>query len=406
MPRLPDPGYLDELRATLPGEFPAMMERELPSLVDEIIDEIHATIPEYDRSLAGPYGQALRSGVERNVSGFVDWIATPAPCLDRRDDICRKLGQFEAYEGRRLDTLQSAYRVGALKGWRWLVTLHEQHRLPPETISVLAEALFVYMEELASLSLQGYQEAKAQSDEETGTRRRWLLHLIVERSTVPRDVLMEQAEPIGWVVPDTVTLVALPPGAPVVRSVLDGDLLVDLSETEPYLLIPGPLGDDRREMLHAALDETKAAVGLTVPLARASDSLRWARQALGLIHEGIIDDGPLTLCEDHLVTLWLLSDGPLIDQIARRRLSDTAGMTKGQRARFTETLRSWLRTRGSAPQISEDLGVHPQTVHYRMRKIETAVGAILADSDSRFATEAVLRAQWLRERASRSEPGT
>ncbi len=81
-------------------------------------------------------------------------------------------------------------------------------------------------------------------------------------------------------------------------------------------------------------------------------------------------------------------------------------MTKGQRARFTETLRSWLRTRGSAPQISEDLGVHPQTVHYRMRKIETAVGAILADSDSRFATEAVLRAQWLRERASRSKRRT
>src|SRR3981081_3484450 len=99
MPRLPDPGYLDELRAALPGEFPAIMERELPSLVDEIIDEIHATIPENDRSLAGPYGQALRSGVERNVSGFVDWIATSAPCLDRRGDTCPKAAQLGAERG-------------------------------------------------------------------------------------------------------------------------------------------------------------------------------------------------------------------------------------------------------------------------------------------------------------------
>lgn len=49
-----------------------------------------------------------------------------------------------------------------------------------------------------------------------------------------------------------------------------------------------------------------------------ADSLRWARQALALAENGTIDAGPLVFCEDHLVTLWLLSDAALADQVSRR----------------------------------------------------------------------------------------
>lgn len=51
-------------------------------------------------------------------------------------------------------------------------------------------------------------------------------------------MVAEYAEPAGWAVPDRVTLVALPPGAPVVRPLLDHDILVDLDGAEPHLLIP------------------------------------------------------------------------------------------------------------------------------------------------------------------------
>jgi DNA-binding PucR family transcriptional regulator len=200
-------------------------------------------------------------------------------------------------------------------------------------------------------------------------------------------------------VPDRVTLVALSPGAPVIRPLLDDDLLVDLDGAEPHLLVPGPLTADRRAMLEQAVAESKAAAGLTVPLARAADSLRWARQALGLIHSEVIGDVPLTLSEDHLVTLWLASDGPLIDQIARRQLARLGHLTERQRERLTETLRVWLCTRGTAAQVGDDLGVHPQTVRYQMRQIEQILGDDLADPDARFALEVVLRALWLREQA-------
>ena len=90
--------------------------------------------------------------------------------------------------------------------------LHRRHDLTPATVSVLADALFAYMEKLASLSLKGYLEAKAQSNDELEAGRRRLLRLLLTGSAAPRDLVAEHAEPVGWAVPDRVTLVALPAG--------------------------------------------------------------------------------------------------------------------------------------------------------------------------------------------------
>src|SRR4051812_2935879 len=401
MPQILEPDGLDAPPPELSERLTEIMRRELPSLSEEIVSEIRETIPEYARPLDGPYGRTLRSGVERALNGFFAGVVSPSAPLD---DICRKLGEFEAYEGRQLDTLQSAYRVGAQTSWRRVMALHRRHGLPPATVSDLADALFAYMEELASLSLSGYLQAKARSTPQLEAGRRRLLALILA-GPASRDLVAEYAEPVGWAVPDRVTLVALPPGAPVVRPLLDDDLLLDLDGAAPHLLVPGPLTADRRAMLERAVADSRAAAGLTVPLARAPDSLRWARQALELIHSEAIGDGPLTLCEDHLVTLWLASDGPLIDQIARRQLARMGHLTERQRERLTETLRVWLCTRGTAAQVGDELGVHPQTVRYRMRQIEQILGADLADPDARFALEVVLRALWLREQ-TRSATGS
>jgi hypothetical protein len=386
-----------EAGGPVPDRLASVIRQELPALADEIVAEIRDTIPEYARPIDGPYGRTLRSGVERALGGFVDWMLGAGASAD---DIHHKLGRFEAYEGRQLDALEAAYRIGAQTGWRRVMALHREYGLSPSSVSMLADALFAYLEKLSSLSLTGYLEAKAELNDELEAGRRRLLRLIVTVPAPSREMVAEHAEQAGWAVPDRVTLVALRSGAPLVRTLLDDDLLLDLDGAEPYVLVPGPLTGERRATLGQAVAEAKASVGMTVPLARAADSLRWARQALGLIHANIIDDGPLTRCEDHLVTLWLLADIPLVGQIARRRLAGLDDLNPRQRERLTDTLRAWLRTRGTAARVGDELGVHPQTVRYRMRQIEQILGGELSDPDARFAIEVVLRALWLRERTA------
>jgi DNA-binding PucR family transcriptional regulator len=161
----------------------------------------------------------------------------------------------------------------------------------------------------------------------------------------------------------------------------------------------------RRSALDAALTGRRAAVGLTVPLCDATHSLRWARRALALNRAGIIGDAGVTYCEDHMLALWLLSDEPLVEQLARRQLGALAGLTPLQRQRLTETYGTWLETRGTAAEMAGRLNVHPQTVRYRLRKLEQTLGGVLDDPDARFTMELVLRATRLRERAQASQAG-
>jgi hypothetical protein len=383
----------------LPAHLAEIMRIELPSLATEIITEIRDKIPEYARPMEGPYGQALRVGVQQALTSFFDAVADPAAALERRDDVCRRLGRYEAQEGRSLDSLQAAYRIGVHVAWRRVMEVGLRDDLPSAVMSQLADVMLAYMDELASLSLEGYLEAKARSAGSQEEWRRRLLHLIVERPPAPRRAIRELAGLVGWAVPDEVTLVAVQAVAGCATPLPDGDVLADFSSALPYLLLPGPLDLPGREVLAAGLAGRRAAVGLTVPLADAADSLRWARQALVLATAGIVGDSQVTMCEDHLVTLWLLQDEALLGQLARRQFAALDGLTERQRQRLTETLSAWLETRGTAAEIAGRLHVHPQTVRYRMRQLERTLGDQLADPDARFATEVALRATQLNQQA-------
>ncbi|MFC5748208.1 helix-turn-helix domain-containing protein [Actinomadura rugatobispora] len=403
MTRTLEPGGLVKLSAPLPRHLAAMMRPELPSLATEIIEEIRRSIPEYGRPIQGPYVQALQIGVERALAHFVEQIADPSLPRERHEDTYRRLGRFEAQEGRTLDNLQAAFRIGAQVAWRRVMRVGPQRNLSSAVMAQLADALFAYIDELASLALKGYLDALPA--EELEEHRRRLLRLLLRRPAASRRAIEELAEPAEWDVPEEMTLVAVPPGSRVVRTALDRDVLADFTDPEPHLLVPGRMTADRQRMLAEALPEGRAVSGVSVPPGGCADSLRWARQALAMVDSGILDDGPVTRCEDHLITLWLLNDPALIDQIARRNLAGMAALNTGQRHRLLETLRTWLTTRGTAAEIAEELHVHPQTVRYRMRKLEGTLGERLTEPDSRFAIEVVLRAMWLRRRADADAPG-
>ena len=98
---------------------------------------------------------------------------------DERLRVYRALGRGELAEGRSLDALQSAYRLGARVAWRRYARVARRAGLSADRMVVLAEAVFAHIEELASASVLGYAEAKADEAGTLGRRRHQLLDLLV-----------------------------------------------------------------------------------------------------------------------------------------------------------------------------------------------------------------------------------
>ena len=57
------------------------------------------------------------------------------------------------------------------------------------------------------------------------------------------------------------------------------------------------------------------------------------------------------------------------------------------------TLSSWLAHHGDRVATSSDLGVHPQTVSYRMAELRRLFGTALEDPHARFALLLALQGQ-------------
>ena len=124
--------------------------------------------------------------------------------VDDWDAVHRKLGYGEFQQGRSLDALQAAYRVGVQVAWRRVADVASRRRLPSQVMTQLADALFSYIDELASLTVQGYLEARSRSADEVAGEHRRLLRLVL-RPGAPGGALAETAKTVGWTVPPAPT---------------------------------------------------------------------------------------------------------------------------------------------------------------------------------------------------------
>lgn len=370
-----------------------LLRTELPGLVEEIAREIRRAVPEYGRQLEDGHPGVLRERVQYAVKLFVDLLEYPHLARTDAERVFRGIGRAEGHAGRTLDQLHAALRVAGRVAWRRVARVERQRSLPAVDVSYLADRLFVFLDDLAALSQRGHREAHAQ-DAARALRRR-LLQLMLNRPAASVPAIAELARTIGWAVPGQCALVAVdaePGGHQRPDPLLGPDVLADLREPEPCLLLPGPVTSDRLQRLSAAFHGARLAVGPTVPVAEASSSLRWARQALHLAGDGVLPDLPVTVCAEHWTTLWLLCDPALLKQVAKRRLAPLSAFPAKQRTRLAGTLFAWLQAQGNVQETATKLQVHPRTVRYRMRQLEDAFGGDLHDPTARFEIEAALRA--------------
>src|SRR3954454_11283746 len=266
----------------------ALIEPELPALRDEILAVIAEEVPEYARPLEGNFGRGLRLGVDEALRQFARLVADPDVGRAQSSEVYLGLGRGEMREGRSLDSLQAAYRVGARVAWRRLSQVGLRAELEPAALCSLADAIFAYIDELSSDSVEGYAQAQQAAAGERERRRRRVLGALLGETWDPDDVRASAAE-ADWEVPAEAALLAC--GLDELDAIsrrLPPDALAGAFDELGCIVVRDPDGPGRRAEVERACSGRAAALAPTRPLERAASSWARAKPGLAAIRSGTL----------------------------------------------------------------------------------------------------------------------
>lgn len=376
---------------SLPPEIVAALRPTLSDVADEMIEAVR-TVPAYSRPLEGPFGEGIRAGVEEALRQFLAEVEHGGPVP--RADVYVALGRGEMRAGRSLDSLLAAYRVGARVAWRRFAAVGVAAGFEPDTLYLLAESLFAYIDVLSAESAEGHALEQSAVASESERLRRRLVRLLVRDPPADRHALEAAAGEADWPLPRALAVLAIAGDerdgvAPRLPAGTISDTIGELV----CAVIPDPEGPRRRAEIERAVLETgtHAGLGTTVDAVSGAVSFARARAALALAQE--LERPALIAAGAVAGELLLRSDALLAQELVAERLAPLETLPAGSRARLTETLAVWLSEQGRLAAVAQRLGIHPQTARYRLGRLRELFGDALDDPDERFWLELALRAR-------------
>ncbi|HMI80935.1 MAG TPA: helix-turn-helix domain-containing protein [Solirubrobacterales bacterium] len=377
----------------LPEEVAGLIEPELPAITEEILATIAREVPEYERPLEGRFGRGIRTGVNQALLQFVALIRDPDAGRGPGREVYVELGRGEQRVGRTLDSLQAAYRLGARVAWRRIAEAGQRAGLEAESLTLLADAIFAYIDELAADSVEGYAEAQAAVEDLRRRRRQELVTLLLREPPAAVADIAAAAQAAGWGLPRRFAVAACRERELArLGGRLPSDALVTTIEGTGCLLIPDLEGPGRREQLKRAAAKATLAIGPAVEPAEAPRSWALAIALLQAATAGTVAGDGLLSAEDHLADLLLAGSPSITSLLAARRLAPLEGLTARAQERMRETALAYVRHHGNAVAMAAELHVHPQTARYRVARLRELFGEDLDDPDARFELEVALRA--------------
>jgi len=386
-------------------EVARLLRPVLPDLAAEMIREIGAQVPDYSRPLEGPFGVTLTYGVERALRRFVDTIEHPegVSARDRRTYI--ELGRGEMRQGRTLNALLAAYRVGAQVAWRRFVEAGVRGGLDPAILYRVGEAIFAYIDEISGESIEGYAAEQSALAGEGQHRRAQLVRLLASDPPASPQAILAAAEHAGWTPPATVAALVVEGvaaerlagrlGSGTLAAALDPGAAAageeDAAASQVLVFVPDPDGPGRRAILEKAVGSRRAALGPSVAIGDSARSVGRALRVLELCRAGVLQADGLIIAEQQATVLLLHADHRLAEEISVSRLAPLDALRPAARERLVATLREWLDHQGRIDDTARALDVHPQTVRYRLAQLRETFGPALDDPHARFELAVALR---------------
>jgi hypothetical protein len=360
----------------------AATRTSLPALVRRIVTRIRAEIPCYaDTDVVQP--DDLRASVRANVDYILDSLTGTAKANLTAPDAT---GRTRAAQGVPLAEMLTAYRVGVTELWSALVaTARRLPGVPADDVIELAGAVFAAQNTYSDAALTAYRD---EARDILRTRER-------ERAAMVEVILSgAQAKGSLWEV------------ANALRLPLDGVFLVVAAETE--------LGHDpipRAESALAVIDvrsvwrlDAELSLGvLSLPdrsrngavltvlnrhatrrigaspvfaeLHQANWALQLARLALGSNSGG----SGVAQFRDSPIDILVAAAPHAALETARAVLGGLLALPEDELDLLLGTFEAWVRASGSATVAGAALFCHPNTVRYRLRRIEAGTGRTLGN---------------------------
>ena len=318
-------------------------------------------------------GQVLDTS-QRNIDLFFTSVIEGRD-LDEEDlRPFRQSAGNRAVEGLPLADLLQAYRLGGRTAWQALVdaaTPEEQAALLPS-----ADRLMKHVDRVSAAVTAAYQERATQLASEEEGQVRELLEALTTDAPLDRQTAQVAAAHSLPVLDDYAPFVLALPGAAGHAYAQEAARLrrqgaVAVTEGERVLGLVRPGADEpapERDALYAVAEATPRG-----ELCTALADLR-ALVDLGL---QLGNSGRMAM-DDHLPELLLLRSPGLAERLRQRALGPLDDYAARRRANLVETLQTFVSCDFDRRTAAARLQVHPNTLDYRLRRVEALTGLKLA----------------------------
>ncbi|GAB4002393.1 helix-turn-helix domain-containing protein [Nocardioides ultimimeridianus] len=369
-------------------------------MTEQIAKVIQQRVAAYAGAQSDWSGAMIVKAVRVGITDFVDRIAGERTHRAEVDDVFQKVGRTEALSGRSLEHLRSTMLIATRCAWLTIHRTCRDYDIPDGMLGRIGDALFAHMDHLEQQMTLGHRAAVMELQHDS---QRWRGSLAAEllAESPTRDVAQLAAH-TGWRLPDLLQVIAIstPRDEPMpdLSGLPEAALVHRAHPVSAVIGSPETIERARHRLVHLLGSGTSAATSWPVAVQHGASAFRWASRALQLRHLGVIPGTGMIECVDFVAQLWVNSEPLMRELVIQRELAPLLSEAPRSRQVLSETLLLLLETGGSAPALAARLGVHPQTVRYRMRRLRELFGDRL-DADENLTLLLALRATLPRWRA-------
>ncbi|MEU6776743.1 helix-turn-helix domain-containing protein [Streptomyces sp. NPDC046759] len=362
----------------------AALLARLPELGVRMTERIRAEVESYADDSLIPFS-SLRESCEGNADLLLGRFAHGT-----RPDVGAALqtGRLRAEQGVPLADTLHAYRVGFELLWSEMVD--EARRHPEVTDAELvagSSEIWALFGRYAEAVAAAYREASAELALQREARRSALAEALFTGALADRTTPWEAAGQLGLPErgPYAVVAASVPdPGQEPLPGIEAA--LRRAGVPSVWRLLPDQqiglvsLGHHDAETVSLrALRRRRARVGVSPrfdSLRETPQALRFARLALA----GLPGEGPgVTRFDDSPLVMLVAAAPAESSRLVEVALGPLLELPEAERARLLQTLGHWFAAGGVAAEAADRLFVHPNTVRYRLRRIEELTGRSLSD---------------------------